>query len=80
MLNQRPVREGLKRGILIEHADNWRFDVLWAAREAIEAANPWDNEAFFPVVPAGRTLDLCVVIDTISGSALHILTAEEARP
>jgi hypothetical protein len=26
-----------------EDADNWRFDVLWAAREAIEAANPWDH-------------------------------------
>ena len=23
-----------------EDADNWCFDVLWAAREAIEAANP----------------------------------------
>ena len=60
-----------------EDADNWRFDVLWAAREAIEGANPWDNQAFFSVLLAGRTLDLCVVIDTTSGSALHILTAEE---
>jgi hypothetical protein len=62
-----------------EDADNWRFDVLWAAREAIEAANSWDHEAFFTVSLAGRTLELCVVIDTTSGRALHILTAVEAH-
>ena len=61
-----------------EDADNWRFDVLWAAREAIEAANPWDHQAAFTVAIAGRTLELCVVIDTTHGRALHILTDEEA--
>jgi hypothetical protein len=60
-----------------EDADNWCFDVLWAAREAIEAANPWDHQAFFTVTLAGRTLELCVAIDTTFGQALHILTAEE---
>jgi hypothetical protein len=62
-----------------EDADNWRFDVLWAAREAIEGANPWDHQAFFAVTLAERTLELCVVIDTTRGSALHILTAVEAH-
>ncbi len=62
-----------------EDADNWCFDVLWAAREAIEAADPWDNQAAFTVTLAGRTLALCVVVDATYGRALHILTAEEAR-
>jgi hypothetical protein len=51
--------------------------VLWAAREAIETANPWDNQAAFTVTLAGRTLELCVVIDTTCGRALHIVTGEE---
>ncbi len=62
-----------------EDADNWRFDVLWAAREAIEAANSWDHQAFFTLTLAERTLELCVVIDMTSGRALHILTAAEAH-
>jgi hypothetical protein len=62
-----------------EETDNWCFDVFWAAREAIEAADPWDNQAAFTVVIAGRTLELCVVIHTTHGRVLHILTAEEAR-
>jgi hypothetical protein len=62
-----------------EDAGNWRFDVLWAAREAIEAANPWDNQAFFTVTIAGRTLALCVVIDVTYGRALHIFTADEVH-
>jgi hypothetical protein len=62
-----------------EDADNWCFDVLWAAREAIEASDPWDNQAAFTVTLAGRTLALCVMIDATYGRALHILTAEEAR-
>jgi hypothetical protein len=61
-----------------EDADNWRFDVLWAAREAIEAANPWDHEVFFTVSLAGRRFDLCVTLDTTFGHALHIRTASEA--
>ena len=60
-----------------EDADNWRFDVLWAAREAIEAANPWDHQAIFTVTLAERTLELCVVIDMTCGRALHILTTVE---
>ncbi len=60
-------------------ADNWRFDVLWAAREAFEAAEPWDSEAFIAVTLAGRRLDLCVSIDTTRGPALHILTADEVH-
>jgi hypothetical protein len=62
-----------------EDADNWCFDVLWAAREAIEAANPWDHEAFFTVSLAGHRFDLCVTLDATFGPALHIFTAEEAR-
>ncbi len=62
-----------------EDADNWRFDVLWAAREAIGKANTWDSEAFFAVTLAGRRLDLCVSIDTTCGPALHILTADEVH-
>ncbi len=61
-----------------ENADNRCFDVLWAAREAIEAANPWDHQAAFTVTIAGRTLELCVVIDTTHGRALHVLAAAEA--
>jgi hypothetical protein len=55
-----------------EDADNRCFDVLWAAREAIEAADPWDNQATFVVTVGGHTLELCVVIDTTYGRALHI--------
>jgi hypothetical protein len=62
-----------------EDTDNWRFDVLWAAREAIEAANHWDYEVFFTVSLAGRKFDLCVALDTTFGPALHLFTAEEAR-
>ena len=62
-----------------EGADNWCFDVLWAAREAIEAVEPWDSEAFFAVTLAGCILDLCVSIDTTCGPALHILTADEVH-
>jgi hypothetical protein len=40
-----------------EDADNWCFDVLWAAREAIAAANPWDHEAFLTVSLARHALD-----------------------
>jgi hypothetical protein len=62
-----------------EDAGNWCFDVLWAAREAIEAAEPWDNQSTFTVAIAGRTLELCVVIDTTHGRALHIFTADEVH-
>jgi hypothetical protein len=68
---------GVSRKAGGESADSWRFDVLWAAREAIEAADPWDNHAAFIVALAGRTLELCGVIDTTCGRALHILTAYE---
>jgi hypothetical protein len=59
-------------------ADSWLFGVLWAAREAIEAANPWDHQAAFAATPRERTMYLCVVINTTCGRTLHIMTAGES--
>jgi hypothetical protein len=71
-----PTQEQEEQG---EDAEAWILDVLSETRKAIERANPWDNRTAFAVTLAGRTLDLCVTLDTTCGRALHILTAEEAQ-